>query len=164
MRPKLVAVALTGGILVLGAGSVVAATRPSWTTHTAGTMTSAASAQRGSAASAAPSAKPLATPSDSPSSLPTMAPSAAPARTATSTAMAASASARAAMPHATGTITYTVKSGDTLSGIAAWFNLHGYGALYAANMAVIGANPDLIIPGERITISKGVLKLSGAGK
>ena len=68
---------------------------------------------------------------------------------------------RAKMPHATGTITYTVKPGDTLSGIAEWFSLHGYGALYAANISVIGSNPNLIIPGERITISHGVLKLSG---
>jgi hypothetical protein len=65
------------------------------------------------------------------------------------------------MPHAAGTITYTVKRGDTLSGIAQWFSLHGYGALYAANMRVIGTNPNLILPGERITISHGVMKLSG---
>ena len=49
-------------------------------------------------------------------------------------------------------LTYTVQRGDTLSGIAQWFNLHGYGDLYARNADVIGANPDLIIPGERITI------------
>jgi nucleoid-associated protein YgaU len=58
-------------------------------------------------------------------------------------------------------ITYTVKVGDTLSGIAEWFKLHGYGALYDANRAVIGSNPNLIFPGERITISNGVMKLSG---
>jgi hypothetical protein len=46
-----------------------------------------------------------------------------------------------------------VKHGDTLSGIAEWFKLHGYGDLYAANIAQIGSNPNLIIPGERITIS-----------
>ncbi|MDQ2811176.1 MAG: LysM peptidoglycan-binding domain-containing protein, partial [Actinomycetota bacterium] len=102
-----------------------------------------------------------------PSSLPPAPPNTAPpntapvrAKTSTSGAGAASASARAAMPHAAGTITYTVKPGDTLSGIAEWFSLHGYGALYAANMSVIGANPNLILPGERITISHGVMKLS----
>jgi nucleoid-associated protein YgaU len=68
------------------------------------------------------------------------------------------------MPHAAGTITYTVKAGDTLSGIAEWFSLHGYGALYTANMSVIGSNPNLILPGERITISHGVMKLSGTRK
>jgi LysM repeat protein len=52
-----------------------------------------------------------------------------------------------------GPMTYTVQPGDTLSAIAAWFKLHGYGDLYAANAAVIGADPNLIRPGERITIS-----------
>lgn len=39
--------------------------------------------------------------------------------------------------------------------------LHGYGALYAANEDIIGSNPNLIIPGERITITNGKMKLSG---
>jgi nucleoid-associated protein YgaU len=68
---------------------------------------------------------------------------------------------RATKPPAKSSITYTVKAGDTLSGIAQWFMLHGYGALYTANWAVIGSNPNLIIPGERITITNGVMKLSG---
>ncbi|HEY0935999.1 MAG TPA: LysM peptidoglycan-binding domain-containing protein [Trebonia sp.] len=145
--------ALTGGILVLSAGSVVAATRPSWTTaHTAATTAPAAGSQRTSAAPVSPSAFPAATPSAAPS------PAQKPAKA------TGSMSARAAMPHATGTITYTVKSGDTLSGIAEWFSLHGYGALYAANRSVIGSNPNLIFPGEHITISHGVLKLSGTRK
>ena len=59
-------------------------------------------------------------------------------------------------------ITYVVKRGDTLSGIARWCRRHGYGHLYAANAAVIGSDPNLIIPGERITITNGVMKLSGA--
>ncbi len=53
-----------------------------------------------------------------------------------------------------------MKPGDTLSGIAQWFRLHGYGALYAANAAVIGANPNLILPGEHITIAHGVMSFS----
>ncbi len=56
-------------------------------------------------------------------------------------------------------ITYTVKRGDTLSGIAAWFKQHGFGDLYRANRAVIGRDPDLIRPGQRITISHGVMEL-----
>ena len=152
MRPKLVAVALTGGILVLGAGSAVAASLPSWTTHAAGKMAPAAGSRGVSAAPVTPS------------SLPSVPSSVAPVRAQTSTARAGSTSARAAMPNAAGTITYTVKPGDTLSGIAEWFSLHGYGALYAANMSVIGSNPNLILPGERITISHGVMKLSGARK
>jgi hypothetical protein len=52
--------------------------------------------------------------------------------------------------------TYTVKPGDTLSGIAQWFKLHGYGNLYASNLGVIGSDPNLIRPGERITVTGGV--------
>ncbi|MGW3288926.1 LysM peptidoglycan-binding domain-containing protein [Streptomyces sp. NPDC001002] len=45
---------------------------------------------------------------------------------------------------------YTVRQGDTLSKIAA---RHGttWQRLYAANKAVIGADPDLIVPGQRLT-------------
>ena len=50
-----------------------------------------------------------------------------------------------------------MKPGDNLSVIAAWFHQHGYGAIYDANRAVIGTNPNLIFPGERITISHGSL-------
>lgn len=58
-------------------------------------------------------------------------------------------------------VTYIVKGGDTLSGIAAWFKLHGYGNLYAANAKVIGADPNLIRPGERLTIANGVMSMRG---
>ena len=49
--------------------------------------------------------------------------------------------------------TYTVLPGDTLSAIAAWFKLHGYNDLYQANKAAIGADPNLIYPGQTITLS-----------
>jgi resuscitation-promoting factor RpfA len=46
---------------------------------------------------------------------------------------------------------YTVRSGDTLSAIAA-----GHGStwrkIYAANKAVIGGDPDLIVPGQRLDL------------
>ncbi|MBA2949960.1 LysM peptidoglycan-binding domain-containing protein [Streptomyces himalayensis] len=46
---------------------------------------------------------------------------------------------------------YTVKRGDTLSSIAA---KHGtsWRAVYAANKAVIGGDPDLIVPGQRLDL------------
>lgn len=66
---------------------------------------------------------------------------------------------RETKPSAASSVTYVVRSGDTLSGIALWFKLHGYGALYAANAAKIGSNPNLIIPGERITIAGGVMTM-----
>jgi LysM repeat protein len=49
--------------------------------------------------------------------------------------------------------TYTVKPGDSLSGIAA--KLHypgGWQALYAKNKGVIGSNPNLIKPGEVLSL------------
>ncbi|MQY33902.1 hypothetical protein SRB17_18680 [Streptomyces sp. RB17] len=46
---------------------------------------------------------------------------------------------------------YTVVHGDTLSGIADEHHVRGgWHALYAANRATIGADPDLILPGQRI--------------
>ncbi|MGW6012658.1 LysM peptidoglycan-binding domain-containing protein [Streptomyces sp. NPDC055210] len=46
---------------------------------------------------------------------------------------------------------YTVRSGDTLSGIAA---RHGttWQRVYAANRAVIGGDPDVIVPGQRLRV------------
>jgi nucleoid-associated protein YgaU len=46
---------------------------------------------------------------------------------------------------------YTVRAGDTLSGIAA---RHGttWQQLYAANKAVVGGDPDLIVPGQRLEL------------
>ncbi|MGC5564210.1 transglycosylase family protein [Streptomyces sp. FR-108] len=46
---------------------------------------------------------------------------------------------------------YTVRGGDTLSGIAA---RHGttWQRVYAANRTVIGGDPDVIIPGQRLKV------------
>jgi len=44
--------------------------------------------------------------------------------------------------------TYTVQAGDTLSGIAQKLGLTGWQALYDANRATIGANPNAIKPGQ----------------
>ncbi|MER0444819.1 transglycosylase family protein [Streptomyces sp. Edi4] len=46
---------------------------------------------------------------------------------------------------------YTVRAGDTLSSVA---EAHGapWQALYAANRAVIGTDPDLILPGQRLAL------------
>jgi hypothetical protein len=46
---------------------------------------------------------------------------------------------------------YTVRSGDTLSGIAAR-NGTTWRKIYAANKAVIGGDPDLIVPGQRLDL------------
>ncbi|MFI1204772.1 transglycosylase family protein [Streptomyces sp. BHT-5-2] len=47
--------------------------------------------------------------------------------------------------------TYTVKAGDTLAKIA---KAHGtnWKALYAANKSVVGGNPNLIFPGQKLSV------------
>jgi len=48
---------------------------------------------------------------------------------------------------------YVVQSGDTLSGIAAQFHLAGgWHALYAHNHATVGGDPDVIFPGQHLTL------------
>jgi hypothetical protein len=47
---------------------------------------------------------------------------------------------------------YTVQAGDTLSGIAARHGVDGgWQRLYQRNQEVIGADPNLIIPGQKLT-------------
>lgn len=46
---------------------------------------------------------------------------------------------------------YTVRAGDTLSTIAARHGLT-WQRVYAANEAVVGGDPDLIVPGQRLTL------------
>jgi nucleoid-associated protein YgaU len=49
--------------------------------------------------------------------------------------------------------TYTVRSGDSLWGIADSLDLQGgWSALYAENKATVGADPDLILPGQTLEV------------
>ncbi|MBF9067779.1 LysM peptidoglycan-binding domain-containing protein [Streptacidiphilus fuscans] len=51
-----------------------------------------------------------------------------------------------------GTGDYTVKPGDTLSGIAASHDIQGgWHALYAKNRATVGGNPNLILVGQKLS-------------
>ncbi|GAB2486554.1 LysM peptidoglycan-binding domain-containing protein [Jatrophihabitans fulvus] len=50
-------------------------------------------------------------------------------------------------------VVYTVKPGDSLTAIARWFRMQGYEQLYLRNRDAIGANPDLIRPGQVVTIT-----------
>ncbi|WP_031090650.1 transglycosylase family protein [Streptomyces sp. NRRL WC-3549] len=48
---------------------------------------------------------------------------------------------------------YTVARGDSLSGIASTERVKGgWERLYAANRTVVGSDPDLILPGQRLTL------------
>lgn len=152
MNPKpksKLAAALVGGTLIVGGGGVLATTLPS--------------NERSTTVSARITAQPITMPTPA-LSLPPAAPLPVAARTKPSRSAqavvkrtkAAKRTTRPARKRAAKarSITYTVKRGDTLSGIADWFKFHGYGALYAANRAVVGANPNLIFPGQRITITR----------
>ncbi|MFI1582987.1 transglycosylase family protein [Embleya sp. NPDC020630] len=49
--------------------------------------------------------------------------------------------------------TYVVKAGDTLSAIASANNVGGgWQSLYAKNQGVVGTNPDLILPGQKLVL------------
>jgi resuscitation-promoting factor RpfA len=49
---------------------------------------------------------------------------------------------------------YTVRPGDTLSEIAARYDVRGgWTALYQRNRAVVGGNPHLIFPGQKLDVS-----------
>jgi len=58
-------------------------------------------------------------------------------------------------------VVYVVKPGDNLSTISWWFHTHGYGPIYDANRSVIGADPDLIFPGQRIRITGTTMTMGG---
>lgn len=49
-------------------------------------------------------------------------------------------------------VTYTVKKGDTLGGIASNYPGVTWQEIYAANKAIIGSNPNVIKPGQVLTI------------
>lgn len=50
---------------------------------------------------------------------------------------------------------YTVRKGDTLSGIARANGISPWTKLYNANRDVVGANPNLIFPGQRLNVPGG---------
>jgi nucleoid-associated protein YgaU len=68
----------------------------------------------------------------------------------------AGSSSTAPKPAAAAEETYTVVSGDSLSKIAKRFygDANDWRRIYEANREVIGANPDLIRPGQKLRIPK----------
>ena len=48
-------------------------------------------------------------------------------------------------------LTYVVKAGDTLSGIASRYGVSWY-SIYQLNRSAIGSNPNQIYPGETLRI------------
>lgn len=105
-------------------------------------------------AASAPSAAPV-TPETEPVMVQAAPEASAPVRTKAEVTRTVTAPKAATTSATKAPLTYVVKPGDDLSSIAQWFALHGYADLFKANRGVIGNNPDLILPGERITISGG---------
>ncbi|MEV5843317.1 transglycosylase family protein [Streptomyces sp. NPDC051985] len=59
---------------------------------------------------------------------------------------------------------YTVVRGDTLSGIAEEHDVNGgWHRLYAANRATVGSDPDLILPGQRLSLTGEAAARAKAG-
>jgi hypothetical protein len=81
------------------------------------------------------------------------------APTTTSTAPIERASAPPSTAFVLVTITYAVKPGDTVATIAKWFDRHGYGVQFGANLQVIESNENLLVPGALISISNGVMTI-----
>lgn len=60
---------------------------------------------------------------------------------------------------------YTVASGDSLSGIASAQRVRGgWQGLYAANRTVVGGDPDLIFPGQRLSLDRSRAPKAGRGR
>ncbi|MFE2060962.1 transglycosylase family protein [Streptomyces sp. NPDC059467] len=60
---------------------------------------------------------------------------------------------------------YTVVHGDTLSGIAEEHDVAGgWHRLYAANRATVGSDPDLILPGQRLSLTGKAAKAESSAK
>ncbi|MFD8812699.1 transglycosylase family protein [Streptomyces sp. NPDC059627] len=60
---------------------------------------------------------------------------------------------------------YTVVHGDTLSGIAEEHDVTGgWHRLYAANRTTVGSDPDLILPGQRLSLTGQAAKAESAAK
>ena len=172
-KPKLIAGLLIGGTLILVGAGAVAAALPApnrmmqmMALARAQTVAASLSASPTSAAVTTRQTAPAPSTPGSPArtSTPVPTPSASVGRSQVTTAKPSppeSTSLPVKHPQK-GSITYVVLPGDNLTVIAAWFKLHGYGDLYAANAKVIGADPNIIKPGERITIANGLATMSPA--
>jgi LysM repeat protein len=145
-NPKVMAAVLITGTVVLVAGGVLTASWPAGHKATSAVAVAAQSAPRSSSGSTRSTSTATTPPASG----------GVDADSTTQPAPATTINPPTPAPTNPPSFTYTVQPGDTLFDIAQWFKLHGYGDLYSANAAVIGTNPSLIRPGERITVTGGV--------
>ncbi len=161
-NPKLVAALLVVGTAVLVVGVVLTASWPSGHgSKPGGRVAPAAASNAGSALRPSPAAESNSPAPSSPAPSAGVPPRAGPLSDGAAPAPAgapptAAAASKKPVVGRAPSFTYVVKPGDTLFGIAQWFRLHGYGDLYASNIAAVGSDPNLIRPGERITVTGGV--------
>ena len=146
-HPRVILGVVAAGVVI--SGSTVAAT---WGDSHSAAATTPRRVQSAPAPASTPALTPAPTPTPVAKAPATRAPATkkAPAKKTTTKSGAAAAKS----------VTYVVKPGDNLSVIAAWFHLHDYGVLYDWNRSVLGSNPNLIFPGQRITVSDGKMTLS----
>ena len=149
MRPKLAAAVFAVGIVALSAGTALVTTL-SPARNVAATIPGRASAVPPGANSRKPA------PSSSLAPV-TRSGTGGPSESTTSTTQPA------AEPTSTTfvvtTITYAVKPGDTVSTIERWFERHGYGAEFTANLLVIESNTTLLVPGALVSLTNGVMTI-----
>jgi hypothetical protein len=165
MNPKLVAAVLVGGTFVLGGGSALLAELPSPARSLATEAAVPAptvNARRSSSPTTLPPALPVSPTATAPKAKPAARVSKAPTPSAVARPpkmnVKAKVKATKGVPQVVivTSVTYRVRSGDTASSIAQWFERHGYGAAYAAHRAAIdGLNH--LVPGELISIVNGKL-------
>lgn len=156
MRTRIVGAGIAAAALAITGGGIAVAA-----THHSGSKVDAVAvrAPQGAGWTSQPSwSSSVAPTAPTTSAVPT--PTTPPATKAAATKAPAAKAPAAKVPASKAPVTYVVKPGDNLFVIAQWFHLHGYGALYDANRSVIGSDPNLIHPGQRITIANGHMTVS----
>ena len=119
-------------------------------TNTSGDTSSSSTASSGTSSSSSSSSD---SSSSSSSSSDTSSTSSTPAASSSDTSSSSSSDTSSASTSASSTGgTYTVVSGDTLSGIAAKEGISNWHTLYTANESTIGSNANLILPGQVLNL------------
>jgi hypothetical protein len=148
MRPKLAAAALVVGIVALSAGTARVATLSS-SGSTAGTIERRVSAGSPRAESRKIAPRRTVAPVTRSRT----------GGTGTSTSTTNPAPQPPSTTFVVSTITYAVKRGDTVSTIERWFEQHGYGVEFTANLLVIESNKTLLVPGALVSLTNGVMTI-----
>jgi nucleoid-associated protein YgaU len=122
-------------------------------TNTSGSTSSSSTASSGTSSSSSSSSDTSSSSSSDNSSSSSSDTSSAPAASSSDTSSSSSSNTSSASTSASSTGgTYTVVSGDTLSGIAAKEGISNWHTLYTANESTVGSNPNLILVGQVLNL------------